>query len=604
MSINRCRPSALELTVRTRPFLLFSLLLSLLLSIPGPGSLLAAAAPLATAASSTTEPAILADRDIFHPVVAEHGMVATQQALATAAGVQVLREGGNAVDAAVTVGFALAVTLPRAGNLGGGGFMLIHLGQSGCTVAVDYRETAPGAAGRDMFLDRAGRADDEASRYSYRAVGVPGTVAGLTMILERYGTISLERALAPAIELAENGFAVDRSLHESLVAVRPRMAASPASMAIFYPHDGRPPAIGEQLVQKDLAWSLRAIAAGGADAFYRGPIAEKLLTDLRAHGGLITAEDLAEYRPVIREPVRGDYRGYEIYSMPPPSSGGVHVLQILNLLEPFPIAELGHNSAATIHLMAQSMKLAYADRAVHLGDPDFVDVPTAGLISTEYADSLRTLIDPVRDTPSALIRAGRPGAFESNETTHFSVMDDQGNMVANTYTLNLSYGTKLTASGTGILLNNQMDDFSAKPGSPNAYGLVGGPANAIAPGKRMLSSMSPTLVLKEGKPFLATGSPGGSRIISTTLQVLINVIDHGMNIANATNAVRIHNQWLPDELRIEAGLNRDTVQLLRERGYVVEVRDAMGGTQSVLFRDGLFFGASDPRRPGGSAEGY
>jgi gamma-glutamyltranspeptidase / glutathione hydrolase len=559
---------------------------------------------LVTTGAIAAEQAILADRDIFHPVIAEHGMVATQQALATEAGVQVLREGGNAIDAAVTVGFALAVTLPRAGNLGGGGFMLIHLGHSGETVAVDYRETAPQGAGRDMFLDAAGQADNEASRYSYRAVGVPGTVAGLTMILKQYGTISLARALAPAIELAEAGFAVDRSLHESLIAVRKRMAASAASMAIFYPNEGMPPKIGDKLVQKDLAWSLRMIAERGADAFYDGPIAEKLLADLRTHGGLITADDLAGYRPVIREPVRGTYRGHEILSMPPPSSGGAHIIQMLNLMEPYPIGELGHNSAATIHLMAQSMKLAYADRAVHLGDPDFVAVPTAGLVSREYADRLRSRINPKCDTPSEEIQAGRPAAFESNETTHFSIIDNQGNMVANTYTLNLSFGTKFTAAGTGILLNNQMDDFSAKPGSPNAYGLIGGPANAIAGGKRMLSSMSPTLVLKEGEPFLATGSPGGSRIITTTLQVIMNVIDHGMNIATATHAVRIHNQWLPDELRIERGLNRDTIGLLEKMGYPIATRDAMGGTQSVLVRDGLFFGASDPRRPGGATVGY
>jgi len=564
----------------------------------------AEATAAAPATSPESDPVILADRDIFHPVIAEHGMVASQQALATEAGVRVLREGGNAIDAAVTVGFVLAVTLPRAGNLGGGGFMLIHLGSSSRTVAVDYRETAPRNAGRDMFLDPDGQVDNETARYSYRAVGVPGTVAGMALILERYGTISLPRALAPAIRLAEEGFPVDRGLHESLIAVRPRMAASPASMAIFYPNEGMPPAIGEKLVQKDLAWSLRMIAEQGPAAFYTGPIAEKFLADLGAHGGLITAGDLAGYKPVIREPIRGHYRGFEILSMPPPSSGGVHIIQMLNLLEPYPLAKLGHNSAATIHMMAQSMKLAFADRAVHLGDPDFVSVPATGLISRAYADSLRTLIDPERDTPSSRIRAGHPHDFESNETTHYSVMDDQGNMVANTYTLNLSYGTKFTAKGTGILLNNQMDDFSAKPGTPNAYGLIGGRANAIEPGKRMLSSMSPTLVLKEGKPYLASGSPGGSRIITTTLQVIMNVIDHGMNIAAATNAVRIHHQWQPDKLRIEAGLNRDTVRLLEEKGYPVVTKNAMGGTQSILYRDGLFFGASDPRRSGGLAKGY
>lgn len=550
------------------------------------------------------EQPILDDRDIFHPVYAVNGMVASQQALATEAGVAVLREGGNAVDAAVTVGFALAVTLPRAGNLGGGGFMLIHLAETAETVAVDYRETAPAAADPDMFLDADGEADPEASRYSYRAVGVPGTVAGLALILEKYGTLTLERALAPAIRLAEEGFTVDRALHESLVEVRERMAASAASLAVFYPNDGQPPAIGETLVQADLAWSLRQVATHGADAFYRGAVAERLLADMKGNGGLITAADLAGYRPVIREPVRGTYRGYEIVSMPPPSSGGVHVIQILNLLEGFDLAAAGHNSAATVHLMAQSMKLAYADRAVHLGDPDFVAVPVTGLTSKDYAAVLRGRIDPGRDRPSAEVRAGDPVPYEGNETTHFSVMDSQGNAVANTYTLNLSFGTKMTAAGTGILLNNQMDDFSSKPGTPNAYGLTGGEANAIGAGKRMLSSMSPTLVMKDGRPFLATGSPGGSRIITATLQVILNVIDHGRNIAAATNAVRVHHQWLPDELRVEDGLSPDTVALLEALGYTVVVKDAMGGTQSVMFRDGLFAGASDPRRPGGLTAGY
>lgn len=562
--------------------------------------------PAPAGATSAPEQPILADFDRVHPVIAEHGMVVSQQALATEAGVQVLREGGNAIDAAVTVGFALAVVLPRAGNLGGGGFLLVREGETGRITAVDYRETAPAAAHRDLFLGADGKADPEASRYGARSSGVPGTVAGLCLALEKWGTIPLERALAPAIRLAEEGFVVTRPLHESLTAVQPRMAASEASLAIFYPGD-RSPAVGEVLVQKDLAWSLRQIAEQGPDAFYRGAIAGKLVADQRAHGGLITAGDLAAYEPVLREPVRGTYRGYEIVSMPPPSSGGVHLIQILNLLEPHPLRELGPNSAATIHLMAQAMKRAYADRAVHLGDPDFWDVPTSGLVSKAYADSLRRGIDPVRDTPSERISAGRPPAPlrpESDETTHFSVMDDRGNAVVNTYTLNLSYGNKRTAAGTGILWNNEMDDFSAQHGTPNAFGLIGGQANAIEPGKRMLSSMTPALVLMDGEPVLATGSPGGSRIITTVLQIILNVIDHGMNIAEATCAPRVHDQWQPDELRIEEGLSPDTIRLLRERGYPVVVKEAMGGTQSILLLDGWFHGAADPRRPGGLAAGH
>ncbi len=547
--------------------------------------------------------AIISQEDIFHPVVAKHGMVSTQEHYATQAGLEVLEEGGNAVDAAVTVAFTLAVTLPRAGNIGGGGFMLIYLAETGETIALDYREKAPGKATKDMFLDEKGDADPEKSRNSYLAVGVPGTVAGLTTALD-YGTISLERALQPAIEFAEKGFPVDEELRSSLMAARGGMQASNASMDIFYKEGGELYEAGDLLIQKDLAWSLKQIAEKGADAFYRGTIADKIVADMAANGGLITKEDLAAYRPSFREPIHGRYRGYDIHSMPPPSSGGVHIVQMLNLLEPFDITGMGHNTAETIHLMAESMKLAYADRSRHLGDADFVDVPVGGLISKKYAASLRPMINMEKTTPSETIKPGAPGRYESNETTHFSVMDKDGNVVANTYTLNFSYGTKLTAAGTGILLNNEMDDFSAKPGVPNAYGLIGGEYNAVAPEKRMLSSMSPTIVMKDEKPFLVTGSPGGSRIITTTLQVIMNVIDHGMNIAAATNAVRIHHQWLPDEIRIEKGLSLDTIRLLEKKGHKVLVKDVMGGTQSIMFKDGMFYGASDPRRPGGMARGF
>ncbi|MCP4104135.1 MAG: gamma-glutamyltransferase [Desulfobacteraceae bacterium] len=551
-----------------------------------------------------TENAIFSQKDIIHPVVSANGMVATQQHYATQAGLEVLKEGGNAVDAAVTIGFTLAVTHPRAGNIGGGGFMVIHMAKTGKTIAVDYREKAPKKAARDMYLDEKGNADPEKSRYSYQAVGVPGTVAGLTMILKKYGTISLKRALKPAIEFAEKGFPVDRELRESLIASKKRMQASKASMAIFFKEGGKPYGVGELLIQKDLARTLRLIAQKGTDTFYKGQIADLIVADMEANGGLITKEDLAAYKPAIRKPIHGNYRGYDIYSMPTPSSGGIHIVQILNLLEPFPISYLGHNTADTIHVMAESMKLAFADRSKHLGDSDFVAVPVAGLISKKYADSLRPMIDLYKATPSKSILPGEPGKFESNETTHFSVMDKKGNVISNTYTLNFSYGTKLTAAKTGILLNNEMDDFSAKPGVPNGYGLIGGEYNAVEPEKRMLSSMSPTIVMKDGKPFLATGSIGGSRIITTTLQIIMNVIDHGMNIAAATNAVRVHHQWLPDELRIEKGLNKDTIALLRQKGHNIVEKNAMGSTQSIMFKDGLFYGASDPRRPGALTIGY
>ncbi len=549
--------------------------------------------------------AIYSQKDIFHPVTSKNGMVASQERYATQAGLDVLKEGGNAVDAAVTVGFTLAVTLPQAGNLGGGGFMLMHLAKDHQTLAIDYREKAPKAATRDMFLNANGEADPMKSRYSYLAVGVPGTVAGLTMALEKYGTISLERALKPAIELAEEGFPVDEDLHTSLIAFKERMQASPASMAIFYKPGGIPYEVGDILVQKDLAKSLRLIAQEGAKAFYQGAIAKAIVADMQAKGGLITKEDLAAYQPITRKPIRGTYEGYEIYSMPPPSSGGVHLVQMLNLLEGFPIRELGHNTAQTIHVMAESMKLAYADRSKFLGDPDFVDIPVAGLISKSYANELRRKINLNRATPSQQLSPGNPKQFsESKDTTHYSVMDKYGNIVSNTYTLNLPYGTNLTAAGTGILLNDEMDDFSAKPGVPNAFGLIGGEFNAIEPEKRMLSSMTPTIVMKDGKPYLVTGSPGGSQIITTVLQVVLNVINHKMNIAAATNAIRVHHQWLPDELQIEQGLNGDTLRLLAEKGHKISIIDAMGSAQSIMRVGSFFQGASDPRRSGSLTLGY
>ena len=549
--------------------------------------------------------AIYSPKDIFHPVTSKNGMVASQEHYATKAGLDVLKEGGNAVDAAVTVGFTLAVTLPEAGNLGGGGFMLMHLAKDRQTLAIDYREKAPKAATRDMFLNANGEADPNKSRYSYLAIGVPGTVAGLAMALEKYGTISLERALKPAIELAEKGFPVDEDLHDSLIAVKERMQASPASMAIFYKPGGVPYEVGDILVQKDLAKSLRLIAKEGIKAFYQGAIAQAIVADMHFHGGLITKEDLAAYQPITRQPIRGSYRGYEIYSMPPPSSGGVHLVQMLNLLEGFPIRELGHNTAQTIHLMVESMKLAYADRSKFLGDPDFVTVPVAGLTSKKYANELRRKINVNQATPSQQIAPGSPKQFsESSNTTHYSVMDKYGNIVSNTYTLNFPYGTSLTAAGTGILLNNEMDDFSAQPGVPNGFGLVGGESNAIEPEKRMLSSMTPTIVMKDGKPYLVTGSPGGSRIITTVLQVVLNVIDHKMNIAAATNAIRVHHQWLPDELQVEQGLNGDTIRLLTERGHKISSRDTMGSTQSIMRVGSYLQGASDPRRSGSLTLGY
>jgi len=540
----------------------------------------------------------------FHPVVARNAMVVTESKYATQAGLKVLEEGGNAVDAAVTIGFTLAVTFPRAGNLGGGGFILIYLEDSNQVLSIDYREKAPEKASQDMFLDVKGNADKEKSRHSILSVGVPGTVAGLTLALEKYGTISLERALQPAIELAQRGFTVDRELSKSLAQAKGRMEGSRASMDIFYKKGGEPYSDGETLIQKDLAWSLKQIAEDGSEAFYNGAISKKIDSFMKQNGGLITSRDLKNYKALIRRPVEGEYRGYEIYSMPPPSSGGVHLIQMLNILEQFPLSSFDHNTAKTIHILTETMKYAYADRSKHLGDPDFSPVPVSGLTSKKYAKALKEKIDPEKSTPSREISPGKPIINEGSNTTHFSVMDSYGNAVSNTYTLNFSYGSKITVPGTGILLNNEMDDFSAKPGAPNAFGLVGGKFNSIAPEKRMLSSMSPTIVMKEGKPFLITGSPGGSRIITTVLQIILNVIDFDMNISEATNAVRVHHQWLPDELKVERGLNEDTINILREMGHKVEIGNTIGVAESIMKTGDYLYGASDPRRPGGSTAGY
>ncbi len=552
----------------------------------------------------TQTPPIYDTKAIFHPVVANNGMVSTQEKLATETGLQVLKEGGNAVDAAVTVGFALAVTLPRAGNIGGGGFMMIHLAEDNQNIALDYREKAPLKATANMFLNEKGNADKSKSRFSPLAVGVPGTVAGLVMALDNYGTISLERALQPAIALANEGFIVTQDFVDSLNFARRFLDRHPASQNIFYPN-GNPPIVGEIFKQPDLARSLKLIATEGKSVFYQGQIAQELVKEMEASGGLISLDDLAKYKPVIRKPIQGNYQGYNIYSMPPPSSGGIHLVQILNILKPFDLKALGHNTAETIHLMTEAMKLAYADRSRYLGDSDFVSVPIDSLISQKYANNLSQKININRTKPSLEIAPDNPLKYkESNDTTHYSIIDKDGNAVANTYTLNFSYGSGITIPNTGILLNNEMDDFVAKAGVPNAYGLTGGEFNAIAPEKRMLSSMTPTIVLKDDRVFLVTGSPGGSRIITTVLQILLNVIDFDMNIAQGTVSPRIHHQWLPDKLFIEEGINQDTRKLLTKKGHNVVATRAMGSTQSIMKIDKFIYGFSDTRRRESLTAGY
>jgi gamma-glutamyltranspeptidase/glutathione hydrolase len=563
----------------------------------------AATAPLTAGAQATGAVKYDIDDVTIHPVHALHGMVSSESALASDVGVEVLRKGGNAVDAAVAVGFALAVTMPNSGNIGGGGFMVLHDGKTGKDTAIDFREMAPAAATRNMYLDANGNVVPDKSLFTQAAVGVPGTVAGLTYALEHYGTFKRADLVAPAVKLATDGFPVGETLAGLFVAEHDHLGAWDGTRKVFF-HGGKWPVTGDILRNPDLGRSLALIGRDGAKAFYDGPIGAAIVAEAAAHGGLITTADLKNYKVVERTPVRGNYRGYEIVSMPPPSSGGVHVVQILNILSNFPLHDWGPNSARTIHVMAEAEKRAYADRSEYLGDPDFVKVPVKGLTSPAYAKELADQIDPAHATPSAQIKPGRPQPYESDQTTHYVVADRNGSVVSVTYTLNTNFGSGIVASGTGILLNNQMDDFSAKPGVPNAYGLIGGDANAVGPMKRPLSSMSPTIVLKDGKPWLITGSPGGARIITTTLQVLVNSIDFGMNPAEAGAAVRTHHQWLPDELRIERGLSPDTVALLRGMGHKVVERQAMGDTQTIQILPTGFYGYADQRDPNGAARGF
>ncbi len=563
----------------------------------------APAAVQQTSAAAAASAAYDFDMDVFHPVVANNGMVATEQELASRIGLDILKAGGNAVDAAVGIGFALAVALPNAGNLGGGGFMMVHDAKTGKSVALDFREVAPLKATRNMYLDDKGNVINGKSLYTHYAVGVPGTVAGMEHALKKWGTMPLDKVIAPSIALAEKGFPVSETLAKILRQEQKNMGKWPATTEIFW-KDGAPLKRGDLLVQKDLAQSMRLIAQQGAKAFYEGAIAQKIAAEMAPHAGAVTLQDLREYKVAEREPVRGTYRGHEVVTMPPPSSGGTHLVQILNMLEQWPLAQWGQNSAQTLHHMAESSKLAYADRSEYLGDPDFVKIPLKGLTSKRYAESLAKTIDPNRARPAKEIKPGQPQPYESDQTTHYSVVDKAGNAVAVTYTLNTNFGSGIVAKGTGILLNNEMDDFAAKPGVANAYGLVGGDANAVAAKKRPLSSMTPTLVLKDGKPTLVTGSPGGARIITTVLQTVVNTIDFGNNPAEAAAAPRVHHQWTPDELRVEKGLSPDTLALLKQRGHNIAVKASMGRTQTIQIRNGMLYGYSDPRNPDGQTLGY
>ncbi|HOW54497.1 MAG TPA: gamma-glutamyltransferase [Syntrophorhabdaceae bacterium] len=537
---------------------------------------------------------------IAFPVQGKHSMVVTGQDLATKAALKVLKKGGNAVDAAVTAAFVMAVTLPRAGNIGGGGFMLIYDAKKKEVVAIDFWQRAPGAATRTMFVGRDGRGDPKLSRESYIAVAVPGTVAGLAFALKRNGTITLAKAMEPAIRYAQEGFVMNAGLSADIKSYEKILRARPDSAKIFFKPSGGYYEAGDRFVQRDLARTLKAIAMEGPEAFYRGDIADRIARQMKANGGLLTKDDLVAYSPVVRSPVHTTYRGDDVYSMYPPSSGGVCITQVLNILEGFDLARTGHNSAATLHLVAEAMKRAFADLFVYAGDPDAVAIPVRGLTSKSYAAKLRSGISASRATASKDIRSGDARAYEKDETTHFSVVDREGNAVSSTYTLNGNFGSGIVVEGAGFLLNNEMDNFNANPGKPDDAGIIQGDANAIAPNKRMITAMTPTMVFRQGKLFLVTGSPGSSRIISTVLQVIMNVIDHKMNIQEAVNAPKVHHEWMPDELRIEKGISPDTIKALKEMGHNVVLHGPMGAATSILVDPvtQARYGAADPRREG------
>jgi gamma-glutamyltranspeptidase/glutathione hydrolase len=555
-------------------------------------------APVAQAQSQRRQ--LLEYPSIHHPVVGERGMVVTQNAIATEVGTEILRKGGNAVDAAVAVGFALAVTLPRAGNIGGDGFMLVHMAGPGETIVIDFRSVAPAAARLEMFVDKKGEESPLASR-GYRASAVPGTVAGLELAHRRYGKLPWKDVVTPARRLAAEGIVLTPDEAFVFSWARERMTESVAGQRTFYKPGGELYRAGEVLKQPDLAWSLGQIADNGADAFYRGEIARRFAADMKAHRGLITLEDLAAYRPVVREPLVGTYRGYTVATTPPASSGGATLLQMLNTLESFDLKALGGaGSSGALHVMAEAMKLAYADRYRHLGDTDFVKVPLKGFISKAYGAQQASRIDVNRAKPAKALGAGDPWKFESPSTTHYSIADAAGNAVSTTYTLGADFGSGVMVEGTGFVLNNQMNNYSHEQAVEAARKSGAMPPNAMAPGKRMLSTMMPTLVFKDGKPWLVTGTPGGSTIIDTVLQVIVNVIDFDLNVAEATHQPRIF-QAATDTLEVEPNFNPDTVAALRAKGHPVKAAETMGSAQSIMIDKGLFLGAADPRRPGALA---
>ncbi|HKW98000.1 MAG TPA: gamma-glutamyltransferase [Bryobacteraceae bacterium] len=536
------------------------------------------------------------------PVRAQHAMVAAREAHATDAGLAVLESGGNAIDAAVAVGFVLAVTHPSAGNLGGGGFMLVRFAD-GRSTFIDFRERAPGKASHDMYIGPDGKVTRD-SLDGYRASGVPGTVRGFELAHEKYGHKPWKELVEPAVRIASEGFPVSYGLAHSLSSkhTAERLGKFPESKRIFL-RDGKFYEPGEKLVQPELAQTLARIRDRGAKDFYEGETAAVLAADMREHGGLITLDDLKTYRAVERQPLTGRYKGYTIITAPPPSSGGVGVLQMLGMLEGTGFEKYGAGSAGAVHFMAEAMRRYFADRSEYMGDPDFYSVPVSGLLNPRYIAERRRSIDPERATSSDSLGPGKPLSYESTQTTHYSIVDAEGNAVAVTYTLNNGYGSAVTATKLGFLLNDEMDDFAPKPGEANAYGLIQGEANAVQPRKTPLSSMTPTIVLRGGKLYLVVGSPGGPTIINTVLEVAVNVMDFGMNVADAVDFPRFHHQWKPDVLQLERGFSPDTVALLEGRGYTVKLAGGQGEVAAIRLDGGWLEGSADPRTEG-TAKGY
>ncbi|RZL92867.1 MAG: gamma-glutamyltransferase [Variovorax sp.] len=546
------------------------------------------------------------------PVAAENGMVVSAQHLATKVGVDVLKRGGNAIDSAVAVGYALAVVYPAAGNLGGGGFMTVQL-VDGRKTFLDFREKAPLAATANMYLDKDGNVIKGLSTHGHLAVGVPGTVSGLELAREKYGTMKRDALIAPSITLAERGFALGQGDIDKLATATADFAKDPASAAIFL-NKGEPFAVGQRLIQKDLAKTLKAVSLKGADGFYRGPAGAAIAASSQAGKGIITQADLDQYKTRELAPIECDYRGYHVVSAPPPSSGGVVICEMLNVLEGYPLKDLGFRSAQAVHYQIEAMRHAYVDRNSYLGDPDFVKNPLDRLLDKGYAEKIRAAIDPKRAGVSKDIKPG-VAPHEGSNTTHYSIVDKWGNAVSVTYALNDWFGAKVTAAGTGMLLNNEMDDFTSKIGVPNLYGLVQGEANAIAPGKRPLSSMSPTILTKDGKPVFVVGTPGGSRIITVVLHSILNVVDYGMNVQEAVDAPRFHQQWLPDVTNVEAfALSPDTRKILTDMGHNLGVPQPANHMAAIIVGapslggkpvgKNRFYGANDPRRNTGLALGY